>query len=516
MSSSIESQYKSVYKWLMILISCVLWTALVLLDPFGAKTAINAQSDSIFMRLIGGPWYQSEVNWYEDEVLAQEKITVILIDNNYVKSVGEEWPMSYLEHDLLLNNILDFQPKAVLYDVFFQFNHESSSSEGLHQWITTLKGREMPIFIPSLMADLGSKSSCRPDLPFENNEIGGHLINKPFLSSKVDGSDGVCFDGVCFEDVYVGWQGCSGHYPSFIMQNKQFPTPAFALYQAVCDEKNSQFAKGCSFFRTEEGVASVNLDPFKKAMAVHWGAGSTQRHFELFDDSKYGSECKVFDDRDPFDRFFYSFQQLSHMLSQAFSTSIQRGKAEPCTYTDTLHATWFLASPPEELHKHINDMIKDRIVLIGTQIDATNDYILSPVNDNVPGVYLHAMALDNYLNYGQNYYKEIDSLVLFSLEVISLWLALFIAVWLNSKLKVEKKIAWMLTVSKGVFSIELIQDMIVEMWESILFIVMRIVITVLMGLAAAFFIWSMGYAPLDWLGVLVLSYAVLPVINTEK
>ena len=79
-------------------------------DPVGMKTAAALQSESFFIRLVGGPWYRSE---------AQDKITVVLIDDKYLAESNEAWPLSYEEQTQLLAGILARNPKAVFLDLLY-------------------------------------------------------------------------------------------------------------------------------------------------------------------------------------------------------------------------------------------------------------------------------------------------------------------------------------------------------------------------------------------------------------
>ncbi len=51
-------------------------------------------------------------------------------------------------------------------------------------------------------------------------------------------------------------------------------------------------------------------------------------------------------------------------------------------------------------------MLRDRLVLVGANITSTGDLVESPVHGQLPGVYLHAMALDNLINAGMDYDHE--------------------------------------------------------------------------------------------------------------
>ena len=90
------------------------------IDPFGIKTAADIQSESIFMQLVGGPWYQSK---------AQEKITVVLIDDQYLEKTKDSWPMPYVHQAHFLMDILDFNPKAIYLDIIYRHDHENEDDD---------------------------------------------------------------------------------------------------------------------------------------------------------------------------------------------------------------------------------------------------------------------------------------------------------------------------------------------------------------------------------------------------
>ena len=109
------------YRWIKglfysTLLTSLFWGGIAQLDPFGIKAAASIQSESVFMRMIGGPWYQSA---------AQDKITVVLIDDNYISQIKESWPISYIAQEMLLSDILAFKPKAVFLDLLYSHNHET-------------------------------------------------------------------------------------------------------------------------------------------------------------------------------------------------------------------------------------------------------------------------------------------------------------------------------------------------------------------------------------------------------
>jgi len=67
---------------------------------------------------------------------------------------------------------------------------------------------------------------------------------------------------------------------------------------------------------------------------------------------------------------------------------------------DLLHQ---VAATPEQARRDAAAFIKDKFVLYGANLTGVNDLIFTPTRDILPGVYLHAMALDNLLHWGSGY-----------------------------------------------------------------------------------------------------------------
>lgn len=514
---------------LRILFYSLLWTSIAQLDPFGVTTAAKIQSEYIFMRVIGGPWYQSD---------GQKKITVVLIDDQYLDEIEETWPLSSFSHDNLLNDILDYAPKAIFYDIFFQPKAEvedkseseetdkpgSEVADALEQFFTTIndRGEGIPIFVPSMIEDIGTLGSCGKDSPYIDNRIDSPYIDLPSFFT-----DDVGIKNVNVESVYVGWKGCMNRYPSTIAHNPDYPTPAFAIYQKMCEKEKWPTINSCIFieknntkngdFNSEQPAnnnensttSSMYQDMFKPMM-VRWGSGITELQQLMFENSVHGQDCDVFDATKqiefpfPLDRLFYSLEQFYYMtFYQSFDlTTIilttDRGHTERCVYVDTLNASWFLGYS-DELRRHIGQLIEDRIILIGTHIDGASDYVDSPVNDKVPGVYLHAMALDNYLEYGADYYKDIDShILIFIIEFAVLFLVMILAYIFLEKVKIQLCAIFDTPEGKNNVYEELLILLITPF--------LRVVIAFFLGLLVGLLLWwQFRFAPLNWIGIMLLS-----------
>ncbi len=460
------------------LLASLFWGGLAQLDPLGVKTAAALHSETIFMRLIGGPWYQSE---------AQDKITVVLIDDNYIEQVGEHWPMSYIQQELLISDILAYKPQAIFLDLLYRHKHGADAD--VQQLVGTIRQSQVndttsttvPIFIPYMVKDIEGLNTCNSDK--HNQQYNAESIvlkNSVIKEMQLSGA----------KEAYIGWTGCGNRYPSFILGDAQYKTPSFALYQSSC-KKLGDLSKNCA--NTEK----QNFNAFADPMVVRWGLGVSEEHQSAL--SKAGITCLTIDEDN---KLKYFWSQLLRMLGQSFSSTVERGKAERCTYTDTVHATWFLGMSPE-IRAYMKEMIEDRIVLVGTQIEGVHDYVISPVNGKVPGVYLLAMALDNYYEYGSDYFKEMNGWLAAIVEIILLFgITFFVGVlWYwscdrSGYVAIEKDIR--LT---GVEKIK----------GSVVVLIYKFIIPVILSLIFAMVMWHFRFAPMDWIGVSLLSFIVNPV-----
>lgn len=62
-----------------------------------------------------------------------------------------------------------------------------------------------------------------------------------------------------------------------------------------------------------------------------------------------------------------------------------------------------VAATPEQANEAVDAFIKGKVVLYGANLTGVNDLIFTPTRDILPGVYLHAMALDNLFHWGARY-----------------------------------------------------------------------------------------------------------------
>jgi CHASE2 domain-containing sensor protein len=71
-----------------------------------------------------------------------------------------------------------------------------------------------------------------------------------------------------------------------------------------------------------------------------------------------------------------------------------------CPHTNTISVLHLLGRFDQKLK---DEVVKGRTVFYGGSFEMAGDRVISPVFDDLPGVYLHAMAYDNLLTFGRDY-----------------------------------------------------------------------------------------------------------------
>ena len=362
----------------------LLWSVLLQFDPLGTTAAADAQSEALFIRLFGSSY----------ESAAQDAITVVLIDDAYLSEVGSAWPLSYPQQELLLEEIASYAPQAVFLDILHLHHHGNTDDRverGLEQLLERVKTMgegngshdATPLFVPKLVRELPESVGCAgADLPPSLRSLS--LVTEAAVTPRLVKSGA--------RQTFIGWSGCRDRYPPWVFDDPLRPTPAFALYRHACLHGTRTFP-GCSAIQGAADPVSLAA-AFEVPMMVRWGSGPSADSVEGYVAAGL-SDCA----RPPV------WKQILAMVPQTLGGADGRGMRALCPYTDTVHATWLLGNRTAN-RDWLERMLRGRIVLIGTRLDGLQDRVVSPVDGQIPGVYLIAMALDNYLEYGDKYFRD--------------------------------------------------------------------------------------------------------------
>jgi|GEM_PF-231998 len=453
-------------------LNSLFWGSIAQLDLFGATTAADAQSESLFSRVIGGPWYHST---------ARDRIAVILIDDDYLNEVDSAWPLSYAQQELLLEDLMLYEPSAVFLDMLFQHEHGKVGNlnpglDQLRERIQKTTSSGTPVFIPKLLNNNFSGNGCAQAAPANTDPFTIAQVTPLLIDSGAT-------------PTYIGWSGCAERYPAYVLDNPTLLTPAFALYS-----------------QDKMGRADAELpDPadYDQEMMIRWGARTSQQSAEGYEVAGL-PPCELLDGQGVMATSLYVLKQVWEVMFQTVSQKQQRGRLNACTHTDSLSALWLLGGGRDDRNRAwLNEMLRDRIVLIGTQINGLHDRIDSPVNGQVPGVFMLAMALDNYLTYGAGYYRDMKWWVAALLEIAVLFCTTVLIglLWQRSSLRS----------SIGVHANSNIDtrgpiDLAIKA-----FAIYKLMIPLLGSLTLAGLAWHLGYAPLNWIAVTLLVFVQNPV-----
>ncbi len=147
--------------------------------------------------------------------------------------------------------------------------------------------------------------------------------------------------------------------------------------------------------------------------------------------------------------------------------------------------------------KHENNLLREvlenKIVLVGANLDGIPDVIESPVHGSIAGVFYHAMALDNLMTYGKNYWREpsgIEGVISWVDLMQALYIIIVLSIrnfWFVSKIEKENSVRKRLIY-----------------WVTFAAIVSFIYIIVMLCI-----VYFTRWVPLSWNAMMWVSFAVL-------
>ena len=297
--------------------------------------------------------------------LMREQITVALYDREFLDATGSAWPISYQDHaDGLLRLAGDpnARPKAIMLDITFGQERNDPTISNLHQALCRIRNEfGVPVFLAAL--------------PSPEN---GHLTVRGGLGADPPGSAPPCFTLVGVDYLPDPLDGLAWSYPlSRHLDDAGWqPGPASQPLRQP-SYRSAAMAMAQDVAHLELGVETV-------PMALVWGHNSAPQAHQ----PERMVHCRpgVPDLR----------QLVPVLLRQLWENT---DKLALCPYHQTLSMAQLQVLSEGELAP----FLAGRYVLVGANVPGFNDFADSPVHRITPGIYMHAMALDNLLTYGGNY-----------------------------------------------------------------------------------------------------------------
>lgn len=325
---------------------------------------------------------------------AQDKSLVVLINEQSIQHlfeagdiVSNEWPITYGDHAVLLKTIAALQPQAIFLDIYFRNERISDGSfERLTRALKTIRDSGVPVYLASARALEGLSKTQH------NLEEVAHLTE-------------------------VAWQLPAHLYPLRVeSQDGAYSTAALDLYINYCETHPDKCI--------DRGIQQ-NGEP----IAIQWGGDVAidpvlgQIHPECTDIEIGPSgflkrlvwDGLLFGITGP-DGWLSSAIKSNSWLSRSLGTELWPFRSlnsesvlgRYCPFHQNIHIEGLIEATRrgDESLADAEALVKDRVVLVGMDLTALQDNIVSPVHGELPAVFAHAMALDNLISKGKNYRRE--------------------------------------------------------------------------------------------------------------
>ncbi len=341
-----------VFIWSFFILSVLSFTMLWLGDKLNA-------SGMVVTRFMAGA--QAPVtSQYGYRPAARDQITVVLYDQEFLDSNSSAWPISYQDHaDWLLRLAGDpaARPKAILLDISFGQERDDPTLPALRQALCTLQNDyKVPVFIAALPAANG-KLAIRSGLAAEGAAACFTLVGVDYVADPLDGM--AWSYQLSRHRTAAGWQSGPAKGPA----QPSYRSAAMALAQ---------------------DVGKIDLGEEEEPMALVWGHNSAPQH----DRPERLKECTP------------GVREWQKLIPGVLRQLWESPAAHPlCPY----HRTLSMAQLGQLSERELTPYLAGRYVMVGANIPGYNDFVDSPIHRLVPGVYLHAMALDNFLTYKKEY-----------------------------------------------------------------------------------------------------------------
>ena len=294
----------------------------------------------------------------------RERILVVLFDDEYLHLQGQSWPVSYQDHADLIERLAmdpERKPASIFWDVTFAQARRDPTLPALGQAACDASlGQGVPVFLAALAGRNGL--SQREELEALNRAKGGRCFTNVVVDVRADPLDGIAWTYPVERALALA----AGAPPV------RHPSAAVAVYEKTA------------------GRALADRDT---PIAIDWGlvhpAGAG------FPVAQAYCEAGAYDAK----------RYMPAVLRWLLSTLGLIDAPRPiCPYHETVSAARVIDMDPDALA----DLVRGRHVMVGGFVNGYNDFVVSPIHGHIPGVYYHAMALDNLLVHGDGYKRHAD------------------------------------------------------------------------------------------------------------
>jgi len=269
----------------------------------------------------------------------RDKVSVALIDEGTLHQLQTPWPWTYGDHARALGALLSYKPKAVVVDILFVDPRRDDTLPELIDVIHRYRQAHVPIYFEGGV-----------DLPYGENALTPQIVatGVAVLDPSTPINAGVARQ-------YDGTGHCFNVKPD---SDGTCPSLALKVYRDV-------FAK--------EPPAKIN-----DKIELIWGTRTAPSNLKWM--ANEGRTCAT------------DFSAIRRIYLAFFDTNAVKS---PCPYNAVIPVEGLMAGADADIPK----LIENRVVFYGGNLQGAQDKFFTPVNDLLPGVFVHAMAMDNLITF---------------------------------------------------------------------------------------------------------------------
>ncbi len=337
------------YPVIFICRNLVLSVLIAIFNPFGLGDYTDSYTQNMIARF-AAPFYGNK---------GQSEVVVVQLNDQVLRELNQSWPLSYSYQARLLRQILSYEPKAVFVDFIYTQDRKQKGVNSLKRLLLQHNdpNGKSPVYIADIIKN-------------------GQSILLPELQAGVLKSR-------------INWSGYGSQYPLLLSEGRNnWNTPALDLFRVFCQQNN------CG--------STLDWLSNPSPMTLYWGA----RTDPVMKHVTNNQGCRIYSDG-----FWGSLKEAGRLLvansimglySSAQFDQIIR---QPCPYSRFLFANQLKMRGDT-----IEELLKDKVVIFGGIFSGIPDYVVSPVHGQIPGMFMHAMAIDNLITMGADYLREPESM----------------------------------------------------------------------------------------------------------
>jgi hypothetical protein len=295
---------------------------------------------------------------------ARDQIVLVMADTVSLSELDLSWPLPFAEQADVIGKILKHEPRVLAMDLLFL---DSRGDEGLDFLVDTVTESRGGIPIIGAAAPaVGAPAERRQILP---------LSIEANITVRTDWHD-------------IGYRLLGDGQVS----PPSRPSLALAIYQEACNREDTDQQSPIDTLCASH--APFNEADFEREMLVFWGTGAPD----------YSA---LFQRMDIADDLFRCVRDSSSAWERVVRMFVRQESAprETCAFHPVLPLDLLMRLDDDVLDAALGD----KIVIYGIDHPGIPDVVNPPTSHPIPGVHLHAMALDNLLTFGSEYFGTVTA-----------------------------------------------------------------------------------------------------------